>query len=161
MKMKKTIIALCLALSLASCVTYRPQYDDDYEKAVLSVIDKTSEKIKFNDHAIWLPNRSTIPLRADSSSQIEGNMVITDKNLYFLEWDSNENIYNIVKKISIPEMKNVKVVKYGLNRQFVIQSKNGGFDLFAFTSHIAIDFNKNIEASNYLNSLINKDTANK
>lgn len=161
MKMKKTVIAFCLALSLAACVTYRPQYDDDYKKSVLSVIDETSETIRFNDHAIWHPNRSTIPIRADSSSQIEGNMVITDKNLYFLEWDSNETIYNTVKKLSISEIKSVKIVKYGLNRQFVIQSKNGEFDLFAFTSYIAIDVDKNVEASKYLNSLINQDTASK
>lgn len=154
--MKKLIVVIFLSLILSGCTTYRPQYDADYEKAVSAVIDKSSETIKFNDHAIWHPNRSTIPTVFPIPTPIEGNMVITDKTLYFLEWDSDSNAYNIVKKLPITDIQNVKITTFGLNRQLAIQSKNNNFDLFSYTSHIKRNGDMNIEVLNYINSLIKK-----
>ena len=154
--MKKLIPVLVLSLLLSACVTYRPENDADYEKAVSVVIDKNSEIIKFNDHAIWYPNRSTIPTVFPIPTPIEGNMVITNKNLYFLEWDTDSNAYNIVKKLPITDIQNIKITTFGLNRQLAIQSKNNNFDLFSYTSHIKRDGDKNIEVLNYINSLIKK-----
>lgn len=155
--MKKLIPILAISLILSACVTYRPQNDADYEKAVTALIDKKSEIIKFNDHAVWYPNRSTIPSAYTFPSTIEGNIVITNKNLYFLEWDKNANTYNIVKKLTIQNIESVKIVSSGLYEQFVIQSKNHNFDLFSVVSDIGrIQSDKNKELSDYINSLIKK-----
>lgn len=155
--MKKLIVVIFLSLILSACATYRPKYDADYEKAVSAVIDKSSETIKFNDHAVWRPNRSTIPSPYTPSSSIEGNMVITNKNLYFLEWDTDENIYNIVKKIDISDIENTKITTYGLNEQLVVQSKNYNFDLFTVVSDIGrVQVDQNAEIHKYIQSLIKK-----
>lgn len=153
--MKKLIPVLFLSLILSGCVTYRPQYDADYEKAISALIDKNVETITFNDHAMWYPNRSTIPSPYTSFSSVEGNMVITNKNLYFLEWDTDANTYNIVKKIDISDIENTKIVTFGLNEQLVVQSKKYNFDLFTIVSDIGrVQADKNIAIHKYLNSII-------
>lgn len=155
MLMKKLIPILAISLILSACVTYRPQNDADHEKAISVAINKP-ETIKFNGHAIWHPNRSTIPTVFPIPTPIEGNMIITDKILYFLEWDSSSNSYNVVKKLPISDIEDIKITTYGLNRQLVIQSKNNNFDLFSYTSHIKRDGDKNIEVLNYIKPIIKK-----
>lgn len=155
--MKKLIPVLILSLLLSACVTYRPQYDADYEKAVSAVVDKNSEIIKFNDHAVWLPNRSTAPSAYTHFSSIEGNMVITNKNLYFLEWDTDSNAYNIVKKINFSDIEKAKIVSSGLYERFVIQSKNNHFDFFSVLSEIGrVQSDKNVAIHKYIQSIIKK-----
>ena len=156
--MKKLVFLAFLLLLLSGCTTYRPQYDADYEKAVSAVIDKSSETIKFNDHAVWFPNQSTIQVRPIFALQAynDGNIVITDQTLYFMEWDSNSNEYNTVRKIDFTNVKNVKLVEFGPSRRFVIQSNSDRFDMFSFVTSEIYDSEKNIEAYKYINSLIKK-----
>lgn len=156
--MKKLIPVLVLSLLLSACATYRPQYDADYEKAVSAVIDKSSETVKFNDHAVWFPNQSTIQVRPIFALQAynDGNIVITDKALYFMEWDSKSNEYNTVRKIYFSDVKNIKLAEFGPSKRFVIQSNPDRFDMFSFVSHEIYDSEKNIEAYKYIQSLIKK-----
>ena len=156
--MKNLVSIISLLLLLAGCTTYRPQYDADYEKAVSSVINKNSEEIKFNGHATWFPNQSTIQVKPIFALQAynEGNMVITDKTIYFMEWDAGSNEYNIVRKIALSNIKNAKLVEFGPSSRFVIQSNIDRFDMFTFMSYEMYDSEKNIEAYNYINSLIKK-----
>lgn len=152
--MKKLIVVIFLSLILSGCTTYRPQYDADYEKAVSAVIDKSSETIKFNDHAYWYPNRSVMEY---TFSTIEGNLLVTNKTLYFLQWDTEANSYNVVKKIPISNIKNAKIVSYGINKFASIQSAGDHFDIFTFVYDVAgIKSDQNKEMSEYINSLIKK-----
>ena len=154
MIMKKLISVLVLPLILSACATYRPQYDADYEKAISVVINKNSEIIKFNDHAYWYPNRSVMEY---TFSTIEGNLLVTNSTLYFLQWDTDANSYNVVKKIPISNIKNAKIVSYGINKFVSIQSIGDHFDIFTFVYDIAgIKSDQNKEMCAYINSLIKK-----
>ena len=156
--MKKLVSIVSLLLILSGCTTYRPQDDAYYEKAVSAVIDKNIETVKFNDHAVWFPNQSTIQVRPIFALQAynDGNIVITDKALYFMEWDSNSNEYNTVRKIDFSNVKNIKLAEFGPSKRFVIQSNPDRFDMFSFVSHEIYDSEKNIEAYKYIQSFIKK-----
>ena len=154
--MKKTVIALCLALSLASCVTYRPQYDDDYEKAMSTVIGQ-NEQIKFEGYCYWHPNTSVLR----TNYYLTGNLVVTDKGIYFLEWNEDENLYKVTKKIYLSNIKNVKYMSHSLNNGISIEQKNEKYDMFSYGSPVGIaESSKNQLAADYIKSKIN-DTANK
>ncbi len=83
-------------------------------------------------------------------------MVITNKNLYFLEWDTDANTYNVVKKLPISQIENVKATKFGFNHQLSIQSNGSNFDLFSYASSVGIDAEKNNQVLEYLKHIIKK-----
>lgn len=155
--MKKLVSIISLLFLLAGCTTYRPQQDADYEKAVSDVIDKSSETVKFNDHAIWYPNSSVM---STSLSAIEGNLALTNKTLYFLQWDTEANSYNIVKRILISDIKDSKIISYGINRFVSVRSSGDNFDIFTFIYDAGpTKSDQNKEMSEYINSLIKKSPA--
>lgn len=156
--MKKIITALCLTISLSACVTYRPQYDNDYKKAVLAITDK-QEQVKFNGYGYWHPNMSVI-LTNLNLPIIRGNLVITDQRIYFLEWHEDENVYKVIKRINLSDIKNVKYTSFALNNAISIEQKNEKFEMFSYKSAIDMaDKDKNLQAIDYLKSRIT-DAAN-
>ncbi len=121
--MKKILLATCFALFLAGCANTRPSDDSAYQAAVSAVTQ--NEKVIFNNRGVWYPNQSKIVIRPVFAMppMLDGNLTITDKAVYFMEWDDNSKEYNIVYKQSLQDIQRVKTEKFGLGIRLFIQSK--------------------------------------
>lgn len=122
--MKKLLISVLCTLLLTGCGTTRPRDDAAYKAAVSAVTN--SENIIFNHSGVWLPNQSKINLR--SMQTFDGNITITDKAVYFMEWDPDTNAYAVTMKRSISDIKAIKFDAFGRTQLFFIGSGETTWD---------------------------------
>lgn len=101
----------------------------------------------FNGRGGWHPNTTKIIVGRGAPN--EGNRVVTDKAIYFMQWD--DIAYHIIFKKDFAEIRSVKPYHY-LNKWFVLQTGDMQFDMFAFP----FDSGKTEQVCTYLKQRIQK-----
>ena len=149
--MKKLFTIVFFSIFLTSCASYRPSSEEDYERAEKQVLTK-NENVKFHGKGGWHPK--TTKLIIGRGTPNEGNLVITDKTVYFMQWDDDANSYDVLYRSDISDIKNVKLYKT-LNNWIIIQSGDTKFDMFAFP----FDMDKTEQAFIYIKQAIQKNAS--
>ena len=93
------------------------------------------------------------PIFGPPSIQI-GAIVLTDRAIFFAEWERSAHAYVVVKRILFTEIMEVSVFRWGVSRTLVIQQNNFAFDTFGFTRGILNDAEKADEAAAVLRAAI-------
>lgn len=155
--MKKLILAVIVsAFVLTGCETVVPADEVQNQNAINAVITQDQEQIKFHGRASWFPNQSKFMAGTLFALPpfIEGNLVITDQNVYFLQWDEIGKEYNVVMKRPISEIENVKIDTFGRNRRLFILSKGPIWDGFCYQGSAMVDVDKTVSAYEHLKAAI-------
>ena len=162
-KIMKKIFALLLAsFVIAGCVTVRPPDDNEY-KQVISAIIPENEQLQFEGHAVWIPNRSILKSVTifDGGSWIQGNLIITDKQFMFTEYNDSEKSMNIIFRKKIKDIESVKLDTYGIGHYMVIRANDTEYNMFSYSNSAGVlQSEKTDSAIKYLKQAIQKN-ANK
>jgi hypothetical protein len=162
--MKKFVLALALsAFALSACVhvAYGPSdniADAGYVQSVQAVVDG-NETIKFMDKAFCLPNTPK-PGPAQTWG-VFGTVVVTDKTLYFLYWNRNAKAFDVLRKLPVADVVNIKHITsiFGPGDYVSTEDKDHRFDLFSclelFATPTAILIDKNRKLLDSLNAARN------
>ncbi len=82
----------------------------------------------------WFSNaQGFATLKSLSPASQVGFIVIAEKRISFLQWNSTQSRFNVLRTVSYIEAKQVFVDKLGVARMLVVEGPNGGFDSFEFT----------------------------
>lgn len=158
--MKKLLASALLAILLTGCASTRPADDASYQQAVNAVIN--NEQIKFNKRGNWYPNHSKITIRPIFAQLpvFDGNLTITDKAVYFMEWDGTANAYGVTMKRNLSDIKEVKLDTFGRSHLILIRTGEATWDGLVFTGSAFQDRELTEEAYQYLKS-VTPETARK
>jgi hypothetical protein len=164
--MKKFVFAFVLvffAFALSACVhiTYGPSdniADAGYVQSVQAVVD-SKEAIQFMDKAFWLPN--TVAPGPAQTWGVFGTIVVTEKTLYFLYWNRNAKAFDVLRKLPVADVVNMKHITsiFGPGDYISTEDKDRRFDLFScfemYAASTAILIDKNRKLLNSLNAARN------
>ena len=132
--------------------------DAGYVQSVQAVVD-SEEAIKFMDKAFCLPN--TAAPGPGQTWGVFGTIVVTDKTLYFLFWNRNAQAFDVIRKLPITDMVNIKHISsiFGPGDYLSIEDKNRRFDLYScYELYSTADIiGKNRELLDCLNTVRNVD----
>ena len=150
--MRKFFTVFFLSLCLTACASYRPSSDTDYEKAEKIAINNDKEVVQFHGIGGWHSDTSQVIVGRVVS---RGNLVITDQAIRFMQWDEDNNSYDVVFAKKLSDIKSIKSYQF-LGKWFVIKTDESRHDIFAFS----LDSEKTMAAMNYIKQAIQKN-ANK
>ena len=160
--MKKLALAFTLvffAFAMSACVkiNYGPSdtvADAGYVQSVQAVMD-SSETVMFMDKGYFVAKAAT-PVYGQTWG-VHGTIVGTDKTLYFLFWNRNANGFDVLRKLPIINIVNIKHISsmWAPGDCLSIEDKDGRSDLFACLEMYsqANLADKNRELLNYLNAV--------
>jgi len=150
----------CLSLAVVGCQTFGPATSEEGQQLIKSALPVDDNNALFLGSGEWNPltrgfsDMRSIVITGQKATTIMGGLAITDKAIYFSEWDKNANRYILVKKININDMQDILLDKYGVNRRFAVQNKDLTFDSFAFVSNWTGDTDKTVQVYEHLKQII-------
>ena len=136
--MKKFILAFTFvyfALAMSACVksVHGPSdnmSDAMYAQSVKAAVD-SKETIKFMDKGYWLANAAE-PGYGQTWGAF-GTIVVTDKNLYFLFWNRDDNVFDVLRKLPVADIVSINHISslWSPGDCLSIKDKDGRSDLFS------------------------------
>jgi hypothetical protein len=159
--MKKFVSAFALvflAFAMSSCVqiAYGPSdgiVDAEYVQSVQPIVG-SEETIKFMNKGYLLGNTAA-PGPAQTWG-VFGTIVVTDKTLYFFYWKPKTKVFEVIRKLPIIDMVNIKHISsiWGPGDYLSIEDKDHRFDLLS-RYEIPFSGNRNLVEKNreLLNSI--------
>jgi hypothetical protein len=138
---KKSVVIILVLLSffMTGCSVLGPVSSPEFGAMIKNANPEGAGDIKTYGPVWWYPNtRGFNDARglgiSRSQDPIPGILVVTTKEFFIEQWDENEKKYQITKRFSLAEKKEISLDSYGLNRRVVVQWKDFSTDSFSFTS---------------------------
>ena len=167
MKIKNIFLIIFLGVFLG-CSSYGPVSSQEFSQLVQTPLPSNSGKIVLSGTGSWFPNAQGFndtrsSFLAPPIQPIPGIVVITDKELFFQQWNKKEKKYKIMLRIGFEDIESLSLDKYGLNRRLVIQKKDYSFHTFDFTRGKGqfINGSKTEEAYSLIKQATQKNGGNK
>jgi hypothetical protein len=134
--MRRFSIILALVLVVSGCAATGPTFSLDFPTLVAKTIPKEDGGIYFFGSGKWFPSvRGFTDLRMLAPvDPTPGVLVITNEALIFQQWDGEEKIYGVIKRIPYAEFAAVSLDNFGFNRRLVVRKRDLSYDSFDFRS---------------------------
>ncbi len=117
-----------LFLLLAGCASIGPSSSPEFRSLVNQALPSGSGETLLARTGVWYPN---MPKSGWSFDGMElGIVVITEKALYFEEWDTKQKAYKVKFELQHQDIASVTTKSFGLNYAFYVIGKNGRSDAF-------------------------------
>ena len=163
MKLTKNYLAiLCISVACVGCVAYGPASSEKNHQLIKNALPSDDNNTIVMGSAEWFPltrgfsDFKSILQTGKKPNPKMGGLAVTDKTIYFAEWDESAKRYFLIKKIAINDIQEVILDKWGVNRRFSVQNPDLTFDSFAFISWVTDETDRTIKAFEYLKSVVKK-----
>jgi hypothetical protein len=164
--MKKSLfisVIIFLAFAISSCGSIKTVYgpsgdiaDAEYVQSVQPVVD-SKEIIKFMKKGYFVAG-AEVP-RYGQTWGVFGTIVITDKTLYFLFWKTHEKTFQVIQKLPIADIINIRNINNVFGDALSIEDKDHNFNLLSrlelFSKENRNLLEQNRELLSFLNTLRN------
>ena len=130
-----SILSLCLVLS--GCATRGPANSDQLPSFAFQALPSDAGTLLQGSPGEWFPNvKGFNDIRSNPFAPVSrqvGLVALTDKALYFEQWNTARKSYEVVKRLLLTQVRSITVDTYGASRRIVIQREDFGYDSFGVT----------------------------
>ena len=158
--MKKLLCIFALIILGGCAVGSINDSQPDYDELISKSVPAEYGRIELFGNGRWYPNTKGFALvrgmfLGSLVNQVPGALVITDKQILFLQWDDPSKRFDVIKKVEMASLKSADLDKYGLGNLIVIRHQDLSYDSFTFIKGSALsDSEKNDKAVNIIKSQI-------
>jgi len=128
------LISVLIATLLIGCGAMGPRITSpEFPVLVAKVVPKEDGKVRTYSRGSWFPNtrgHSDTSIIHVNDNYRMGVLVITDGAVLFLQWDSREKVFYVVKRLPYQELMEASIDRFGLNAMVVLRKKDLSYDSF-------------------------------